>query len=162
VYAILSAIYPPSDPNPNRISHYLTYVNTLNVTGLTFPLPVRDVPKFEKLNPTISVNVLCEGNDEGFVPIYISKERNRRHHVNLFLLEGTDEQGNDLQHYVWIKSMSRLVAGRTKHGHQTYVCNLCLHPFREKEVLDRRIPYCERHTRKKFCTPTRKTRRNVP
>jgi len=114
VYAILSPIYPPSDRNPNRISHYLPYVNTLNITGLIFPLPVRDVPKFKKkLNPTIGVNVLCEGDNEGFVPIYISKERNRRHHVNLFLLEGTDEQGHDLQHYVYIKSMSRLVAGRT-------------------------------------------------
>jgi len=69
VYAILSALFPAAR-DPNRISHYLPYVNTLNVTGLTFPLQVRDVPKFEKLNPTISVNALCEGDDDGYVPIY--------------------------------------------------------------------------------------------
>jgi len=59
----------------------------MNITGLTFPLAVRDVPRFESLNPNISVNVLCEGDGEGYVTLYITKERNRPHHVNLFLLE---------------------------------------------------------------------------
>jgi len=104
IYAILSALYPAID-HPDRIYHYRAHENTLNVTGLTFPLAVRDVPRFESLNPNISVNVLREGDDEGYVPLYITKERNRPHHVNLFLLEGTDDQGNDLQHYVWIKNM---------------------------------------------------------
>jgi len=117
-------------------------MNSLNVTGLTFPLAVRDVSKFETLNPDISVNV---GNDVGYVPLYISKQRNRRHHINLFFLEGTDDQGNELQHYVWIKNMCRLVADRTKYTTLTYVCNSCFHPFCDKEVLQRHIPYCERH-----------------
>ena len=73
LYAILSALYPGAH-DPNRITHYRPYENTLNVTGLTFPLAVRDVPRFE---PNISVNVLCEGDDEGYVPLYITKERNR-------------------------------------------------------------------------------------
>ena len=53
----------------------------------------------------MSASTLCEGTDEGHVALCITKERNRPHHVNLFLLEGTDDQGNDLQHYVWIKNM---------------------------------------------------------
>jgi len=40
--------------------------------------------------------VFCKGDEGGYVPLYVSKERNRRHHVNLFLLEGKDEHGNDL------------------------------------------------------------------
>ena len=78
IYAILSALYPAID-HPDRIYHYRAHENTLNVTGLTFPLAVRDVPRFESLNPNISVNVLCEGDDEGYVPLYITKERNRPH-----------------------------------------------------------------------------------
>ena len=70
-YAILSALYPATR-NPDRITHYRPYENTLNVTGLTFPLAVRDVPRFESLNPNISANVLCEGDDEGYVPLYIT------------------------------------------------------------------------------------------
>jgi len=91
-------------------------------------MPVRDIPKFEKQNPTISINILCKGNDGGYVPLYVSKERGRRHHVNLFLIEGPDNS----THYVWIKNMSHLVCGRTKHHGTTYVCNSCLHPFCKK------------------------------
>jgi len=104
-------------------------------------MPVQDIPKFEKQNPSISVNVLCKGDDGGFVPLYVSKERDRRHHVNLFLIEGADNS----HHYVWIKNMSLLVYGRTKHVSQTYVCNSCLHPFCKKELLDNHIPNCECH-----------------
>jgi len=41
--------------------------------------------------------------------------------------------------------MSRLVASRTKHDHATFVCNHCLHPFRNKDTLDRHVPNCQRH-----------------
>ena len=66
----------------------MDYENSLNISGLTFPLAVKDVPKFENQNPTISVNVLCRGDEGGFVPLHVSKERDRPHHVNLFLIEG--------------------------------------------------------------------------
>ena len=52
--------------------------NSLNLSGLTFPMPIREIPKFEKQNPSISANVLCKGDDGGFVPVYVSKERDRR------------------------------------------------------------------------------------
>ena len=140
VWSLLSSIYP-APHNPDRISHYLPYENTLNLSGLTFPMPVKDIPKFEKQNPSISVNVLCKGDDGGLVPLYVTKERERRHHVNLFLIEGPDNQ----QHYVCIKSMSHLVAGRTKSTNTTFVCNYCLHPFDKKDTLERHIPNCQRH-----------------
>ena len=91
--------------------------------------------------PSISINVLCSGDEGGLVPLYVSKERDRLHHVNLFLIEGPDET----RHYVWIKNMPRLVAGRTKSGHATFVCNHCLHPFYTKDVHDRHICNCQRH-----------------
>jgi len=88
------------------------------------------------------VNVLVFGsNEREFCIEYLSPHRDRAHHVNLFVIE---ENGN--HHYVWIKDMSRLVAGRTKHNRATHVCNSCLHPFRDKIVLERYIPYCLRHS----------------
>jgi len=95
LWAILSAPYPVEN-HSYRVSSYRQHEGTLNVTGLTFPMPVKNVPTFEKLNPDISINVFCKGDEGGYVPLYVSKERNRRHHVNLFLLEGKDEHGNDL------------------------------------------------------------------
>ena len=37
-------------------------------------MPVKDIPKFEQQNPSISVNVLCKGDDVGLVPSYVSKD----------------------------------------------------------------------------------------
>jgi len=88
------------------------------------------------------VNVLCKDGDGGLVPLYVSMERNRRHHVNLFLIEGPDNK----HHYVWIKSMSRLVAGRTNYQHKSHVCNYCLQSFSSKAILDLHVPNCQRHS----------------
>jgi len=92
VWAILSAMHPGAH-NSDRISSYQKYEKEVNTTRLTFPLDVRDVPKFEALSPTISVNVLCTGDEGGYVPLHMSKYRNRTYQINLFLLWGKDEQG---------------------------------------------------------------------
>ena len=55
-WAVLSAIHPVKY-NPHRVSNYKQYFEELNLTGLAFPLKASDVPKFEKLNTHISVNV---------------------------------------------------------------------------------------------------------
>ena len=95
VWSVLSCIRP-APRNPDRVSKYTHHQNFLNLSGLTFPMPVRGIPKFEKQNPTISINVLCKGDDDGYVPLYVSKERDRCHHVKLFLIEGPDNS----THYV--------------------------------------------------------------
>jgi len=140
VWSVLSSIHLP-EHNRDRLSNYKPYENSLDISGLTFPLADKDVPKFERQNTLISVNVLCGGDERSFVPLHVSKERDRPHHVNLFLIEGPEET----HHYVWLKNLSRLVRGRTNHQHQTFVCNHCLHPFRNKDTLDRHIPHCQRH-----------------
>ena len=130
VWFVLAALHPPKY-HPDRLSNYLDYENSLNISGLSFPLAVKDVPKFEKQNLSISVSVLCRGDEGGFVPLHVSKERDRPHHVNLFPIEGADEN----RHYVWVKNLSRLVRGRTKRHNAAFVCNHCLHPFRNKDTL---------------------------
>jgi len=141
LWSVLAALHPPKY-NAERVYNYKPHENTLDISGLSFPLSVKDIPKFEKQNPSISVNVLCGGDEGGFVPLYVSNERGRRHHVNLFLLEGPDET----RHYVSVKNMSRLVAGRRRiDGHATIVCNHCLHTFYIKDVHDRHVPNCQRH-----------------
>ena len=60
-------------------------MHEFNTTGLQFPLKYSDTPKFETLNPTISVNVLVFENNEVF-PFYASKHRDRKHHVNLLMI----------------------------------------------------------------------------
>jgi len=116
-------------------------MHTLNVDGLSFPLQIKDIPKFEANNPTISVNVLSL-DERDFCIQYCSPERGRLHHVNLLLL---GEDGTNKRHYICIRNMSRLVGDRTKHNGQTYVCNGCLHPFTRKDLLDNHISNCLRN-----------------
>jgi len=61
VWFVLSALHPTAH-DPDRLSEYVDYENSLNISGLTFPLAVKDVPKFEKQNQSITVNVLCLGD----------------------------------------------------------------------------------------------------
>ena len=92
------------------------------------------------MNESISINVLCIGDEGGFTPLHVSKHLDRPHRVNLLLLEG-----NERKHYVCIRNMSALVCGRTTDRHKVHVCFSCLHPFYKKETLERHEPYCQRH-----------------
>jgi len=139
LWSILAHLHPiHHKEHANRIHHYKPYEGTLNVRGLSFPLQTKHISKFEAQNPTISVNVLSlDGCD--FCVEYLSRERQRPHHVNLLLL---DDGVTDKRHYILVKDMSRLIAGRTKHNGKSYVCNGCLHPFSRQHVLDKHIPNC--------------------
>jgi len=79
LYCILAQIHPAGD-NRERVSKYKPYLHTLNIEGLTFPMQVRNVGKFEKLNPDISVNVLYfNDHDED------AKDRRRDHTEEMFV-----------------------------------------------------------------------------
>jgi len=56
VWSILSSLHPPKY-SADRLSNYKPHESTLNTSGLTFPMPVKDIPKFEKQNPSLSINV---------------------------------------------------------------------------------------------------------
>jgi len=105
--------------NPSRVCHYRPHLSELDTTGLTFPLPVKDVAKFERLNTDIAVNVMTFDECQP-IPLYVTPHRQRKHLVNLLLL--TDDESN-AHHYVLVRDLSRLVRGRTKHtGDKTFVC----------------------------------------
>ena len=128
LYSVLASLHPAKS-NQNHVSSYKKYLPELNYDGLDFPLKVTDIPKFEKMNENISVNVIVHHEEEeDFFPLYMSPNRDRQHHVNLLLL--TLFPYGDQSHYTLIRSLSRLVSKRTKHKGTTYVCDYCLHPFR--------------------------------
>ena len=70
-WAVLSALYPCRN-NSNRISTYQPHLNSIDLTGLTFPTPISQVVKFEKNNPTISINVYALDGKE-IIPKHVSK-----------------------------------------------------------------------------------------
>ena len=44
----------------------------LNTVGIEYPVSLKDIDKFEKQNPNISINVF--GNENGIYPLRISKK----------------------------------------------------------------------------------------
>ena len=79
-------------------------MHELNTTGLQFPLKFSDTPKFETMNPIISVNVLVYENNEVF-PLYASKHRDRKHHVNLLMISNSEGKF----HYLLVRDLSALM-----------------------------------------------------
>ncbi|GBO36970.1 hypothetical protein AVEN_19178-1, partial [Araneus ventricosus] len=57
-YAVLSAINPVQDRKDNAYlpNHYLPFQSNLDLFGITFPSPLRNIGKFAK-NDSLSINV---------------------------------------------------------------------------------------------------------
>ena len=141
LWSVLSALHEPKI-DKQRLTKYTSYESTLDMTGINYPVETKHIPLFEKQNPSISINVLSfESDTKSFTIEYLSPEKGRQHHVNLLLLEDATKR-----HYVRVTDMSRLVAHRSKHKGSTYVCNSCLHPFRNQSTLETHIPFCLQHS----------------
>jgi len=73
VWSVLASLHPASH-NPGRLSNYEPHLDQLNITGLSFPLRVSHLRKFEELNRSISVNVNAYEHEPvpEIIPLYIS------------------------------------------------------------------------------------------
>ncbi|XP_072033599.1 uncharacterized protein [Amphiura filiformis] len=131
----------PVDKNAERIDKKLkAKADLLNWDDIEFPTPLSEIDKFERNNPTISVNVAgftpkgsCrDARYEHLIsPLRKSPHIGREHHVDLLLFSN-----NETKHYCVIKSMSRLLHGlKTKKKVEHFYCRNCYTPFTSKERL---------------------------
>jgi len=135
VWFILAHLYP-AKTRPDRVSNYTQYQNTLNVTDLTFSLPVKQIAKFESMNPSIAVHSLaCDRDSRSFSIQYLSPQVYKREHtITLLLLDySRDAQSH---HYVYVKNLSALISDRDKVYHKCHVCLSCMQVFSSERVLN--------------------------
>ena len=93
--------------NPQRLDEELKgKENTLNMEGIEYPVSLKDLNKFEKQNPSISITVL--GYEGKIVyPLRNSDCTDRDYNIILMLI------GKDgVKHYCLVKSISRLLASQ--------------------------------------------------
>ena len=153
-WSITSALFP-AVTMPSQISSYPHFSSVLNLTGMNFPVKLRDISKFEELN-NISVNVY--GLESKFEnkqvkyeivgPLrYASKKLSR--HVNLLYItkdcnikddaddgEHVCDDNCQKNHYCWITDLSRLVSSQiSKHNNRLYFCDGCLIHFNSSSAL---------------------------
>ena len=111
--------------NPQRPKPYREFENKFNLQGISFPMALSEIPKFERRND-VSISVYGyqekKDNQEGFIyPLKVSKDVNERH-VDLLLIAD-----DDTNHYCYVKDFGKLVGSQySNHTNKTY---FCLHGF---------------------------------
>ena len=144
LWCVLRALNP-KDTHPERIDKDLkSKENTLNMEGITYPVDLKDINRFEKQNPDISISVLGYSKDERIYPLKISKftkvkkEDERKHNIVLLLIKKGDNS-----HYCYVKKLSALLSSQVnKHDHKLYFCLNCLNGYDDPEKLEKHKEYC--------------------
>ena len=140
LWCVLRALNP-KDNHPERVDKKLVgKENTLNMEGKEYPVSLKDLNKFEKQKPTISITVLgYEG--KSVYPLRNSDNTNRDYNIILMLIE---EGG--VKHYCLVKSIERLLSSQTTKGkRKQHFCLRCLNPFWCQEALSRHLEYCGKY-----------------
>jgi len=156
LYCVAAHLYPSEDQKHAFRSHqYRQHFDKFDTTGLTFPMTVDQLNKFERQNPQIGINVVTiEGDDCNVVPLYASKFVNQRpNHANLLMFSGINDNGAACTHFALVKSLSRLLSYASKRQNKVSVCPFCLHRYYKQELLDRHILDCGNYPPLKIIFP---------
>ena len=144
LWCVLRALNP-KDRDAERIDKDLkSKENTLNMEGIDYPVSLKDIKRFEKQNPDISISVLGYSKDERIYPLKISeftkkkKEDERKHNIVLLLIKKGDNS-----HYCLINNLSALLSSQVnKHKSKLYFCLNCLSGYDDLEKLEKHKEYC--------------------
>jgi len=115
---------------------------SLNFTGIEFPVSSKAIDKFERLNPKIAVSVL--GDENSIYPLRISKFK-RENNVTLLL---------ENKQFCLVKSSSRLCSSQSsKDTRKKEYCLRCLNHFPSKKALEQHEEYCDNYDAVKLTLP---------
>ena len=138
MWAVTRALHPAKDHSERIDPKLIKASEELNWDGITFPVDLKHIDRFEKQNDSLSINVF--GYVNSVYPLRISKF-DREKQVDLLLVSGEDKQ-----HYCLIKSTSRLLSMQTsKHKKKCFICRRCLNSFNSEGSLAKHTEYCSSH-----------------
>lgn len=135
--AVLGQVLHDRRIDIHNVSNYLKLKNNIyDWSGITFPVKLDDIPKFEQ-NNDISINVYGVNERlQRIFPMKVVSQRKRDHRDILFYKN----------HYSWIKNFSALVSRQIlkKKKAKLYVCRRCFkHFYKRHELEDHEyIDYC--------------------
>ena len=140
LWCILRYLYP-RERDEQRIKDLEKYENSLNTKGITFPMKLKDITNFEKLNPELpGINVFSVNENRVFYPLRMA-ERDCLNTIDLFLYEQ-----DGASHYSLIKNFHRLIKSqKTKTKGDTgriFICKRCFSHYTKPELLQNHIKYC--------------------
>ena len=137
LWCILRYLYP-RDRDEERLTDLKNYENSLNTKGITFPMKLKDISKFEKLNPGLpGINVFSVNESDNFYPLKMV-EKDCVNTIDLFLYEK-----DGVSHYSLIKNFTRLIKSqKTKSREKIFICKKCFTHYTKEELLQKHIVYC--------------------
>ena len=144
----------PKPKNDDRFTDLKEKESTLNTKGIKFPMKVKDISKFEALNPSIpGINVFSVNENKKFYPLRMAN-RNPQETIDLFLYE---EDGK--YHYSLIKHFSRLFRSQitSRTNGQIFICKKCFTHFSKEELFQKHIEYCSTNETVAVKMPPRNT-----
>ena len=69
LWCVLRYLYP-RDKNDTWLTDLKKYENSLNTKGINFPMKLKHISKFEKLNPSLpGINVFSVNDNKKFYPL---------------------------------------------------------------------------------------------
>ena len=153
LWCILRYLHPV-DEKDNRISDLKKYENSLNTKGIDFPMKLKHISKFEKLNPSLpGINVFSVNDNKKFYPLRMA-DKDCLNTIDLFFYEQ-----DGISHYTLIKNFTRLVKSQitsSKNG-LFYICKKCFTHYTKYELLQKHISYCSSNETVAVKMPTRNT-----
>ena len=126
----------PRDENETRLTDLKQYETILNTKGINFSVKLKDIPKFETLNPSLpGINVFSVNENNKSYPLRMA-QRSPQKTIDLFLYE---EDGK--YHYSLIKNFSRLFRSQitSRTNGQTYICKKCFTHFSKGQLFQKHI-----------------------
>ena len=153
-YCVLRVIYPTNN-HPERVDKELMEKeNTLNMEGIQHPVKFKDMDRFEKQNPDISITVLGFNEKDKVHPLRVSEHvYNRKHNIILLLIER-----DGVKHYCLVKNPSRLLSKQiSAHKEGTHICFRCLNPFWTHKSLEKHSESCRNHEAVRINMPEKGT-----
>ena len=113
LWSVLRALNPVKRDKERIDDKLKSKINTVNMGDIHYPVTLKDVSKFEKLNPDIAVSVYTYDESYSVGTLRISKHVDRPYRIKLLLI--SDENKT---HYCLIEDFSKLVSRQSnKHGH---------------------------------------------
>ena len=151
LWSVLRYLHP-REKNDTRLGDLKQYEFSLNTKGITFPMKVKDINKFERLNPDLPKINVFSIDDKTIYPLreisiqggeFSTNRGGCRgripHSIDLFFYE---EDGKS--HYSLIKNFSRLIRSQitTRTNEPIQICKRCFSHFTTPELLEKHIQYC--------------------
>ena len=117
------------DNHRERVSHYENHFHELNQGDIQFPMKIKDIPTFERLN-NLNINVFeLSANDKTLSPKYVNKNYYDEQ-IDLLLYEN---------HYCLITNLYKFCRN---NEHYKHLCRRCLNTYGAQTKLEEHMLRC--------------------